>query len=338
MDTPASSTSVADWSRIVEGTDAPPTLRASNLVSPLIMVFRRDDLFRALPAVGRDNRQHEHYLNEVLPILLDKGERVSVAPVDTGGVFGVNSRAGLAAVEQVIRGRINAAHLANGVTIIDPDATYIDVDVRIGRDTVIQPMTFLQGDTKIGSACSVGPSTRIVDSRVGDRSEVTFAVVLGSTIGRDVRVGPYARMRPGTSSPTARRSDRSSISRTPTVGKGSKVPHLSYVGDTDIGTDVNVGAGTVTVNFDGYRKHRTVIGDGAQHRLRYDVGRAGHGGADANTGAGSVITQDVPAGALAVERTSRRTSRGTASARTRSIARARARAEGSAWRSSRRNG
>ena len=132
---------------IVEGTDAPATLRASNLVSPLIMVFRRADLFRALPAVGRENRKGEYYLNEVLPILMDKGERVSVVPVDTGGTFGVNSRDGLAAVERVVRRRINADHLDNGVTMIDPDATYIDVDVRIGRDTVIRPMTFLEGGT-----------------------------------------------------------------------------------------------------------------------------------------------------------------------------------------------
>jgi bifunctional UDP-N-acetylglucosamine pyrophosphorylase/glucosamine-1-phosphate N-acetyltransferase len=117
---------------IVEGTDAPAALRASNQVSPLIMVFRRVDLFRALPAVGRENRKGEHYLNEVLPILIDKGERVSVVPVDTGGTFGVNSRDGLAAVERVVRRRINAHHLNNGVTMIDPDQTYIDVGVKIG--------------------------------------------------------------------------------------------------------------------------------------------------------------------------------------------------------------
>ena len=136
---------------IVEGTDAPAALRASKLVSPLIMVFRRTDLFRALPAVGRENRQGEYYLNEVLPILIDKGERVSVVPVDTGGTFGVNSRGGLAAVERVVRDRINATHLDNGVTIVDPNATYIDVDVTIGRDTVIRPMTFLEGETRIGT-------------------------------------------------------------------------------------------------------------------------------------------------------------------------------------------
>ena len=291
---------------IVEGTDAPARLRASKLVSPLIMVFRRADLFRALPAVGRENRQGEHYLNEVLPILIDKGERVSVVPVDTGGTFGVNSRGGLAAVERVVRDRINATHMDNGVTIVDPNATYIDVDVTIGRDSVVRPMTFLEGETRIGADASIGPSTRIVDSRVGDRSEVSFAVVLDSTIGKDVRVGPFVRMRPGTVLEDGSKAGAFVDLKNVTVGKRSKVPHLSYVGDADLGTDVNVGAGTVTVNFDGYEKHRTVIGDGASIGSDTMLIAPVTIGKDANTGAGSVITKDVPAGALAVERAEQR--------------------------------
>ena len=270
------------------------------------MVFRRADLFRALPAVGRDNRQGEYYLNEVLPILMDKGERVSVVPVDTGGTFGVNSRDGLAAVARVIRRRINAGHLDNGVTIVDPDATYIDVDVRIGRETVVHPMTFLEGETRIGSGASLGPSTRIVDSAVGDRSEVTFAVVLSSTIGKDVRVGPFVRMRPGTVLEDGSKAGAFVDLKNVTVGKGSKVPHLSYVGDADLGEGVNIGAGTVTVNFDGYDKHRTVIRDGASIGSDTMLIAPVTIGKDANTGAGSVITKDVPAGALAVERAEQR--------------------------------
>jgi bifunctional UDP-N-acetylglucosamine pyrophosphorylase / glucosamine-1-phosphate N-acetyltransferase len=291
---------------IVEGTDAPAALRASNLVSPLIMVFRRVDLFRALPAVGRENRKGEYYLNEVLPILMDKGERVSVVPVDTGGTFGVNSRDGLAAVARVIRRRINAGHLDHGVTMVDPETTYIDVDVRIGRDTVIRPMTFLEGGTVVGNGAKIGPSTRVVDSAVGDRSEVTFAVVLGSTIGKDVRVGPFVRMRPGTILEDRSMAGAFVDLKNATVGHGSKVPHLSYVGDADLGEDVNVGAGTVTVNFDGYQKHRTVIGDGASIGSDTMLIAPVTIGKDANTGAGSVITKDVPAGALAVERSEQR--------------------------------
>lgn len=287
---------------IVEGMDAPPALRASNEVSPLVMVFRREDLFRALPTVGRENRQREHYLNEVLPILLDRGERVTVVPADTGGTFGANSRGGLAAVERVVRGRINAKHMAKGVTIVDPSATYIDVDVEIGRDTVVLPMTFLEGRTRIGAGCTVGPSVRIVDSRVGEGSEVTFAVVLGSTTGRRVRIGPFARLRPGTAMADGSYAGAFVDIKNAEIGKGSKVPHLSYVGDATLGKGVNVGAGTVTVNYDGYRKHRTVIGDGASIGSDTMLVAPVSVGRDANTGAGSVITEDVPEGALAVER------------------------------------
>jgi bifunctional UDP-N-acetylglucosamine pyrophosphorylase/glucosamine-1-phosphate N-acetyltransferase len=293
--------------RIVEGTDAPPALRASHEVSPLVMVFRREDLFRALPKIGRENSQGEYYLNEVLPILLDMGERVSVLPVDTGGTFGVNSRSGLADVERVVRSRINADHMANGVTIVDPATAYIEVDVRIGPDTVIRPLTFLEGDTRIGSACVIGPSTRIVDSKVGERSEVSFAVVLSSTVGRDAHVGPFARLRNG-----AVLDDDTEIGnfvevKASRVGKGSKAKHLTYLGDAALGRDVNIGAGTVTVNYDGYRKHSTTIGDGASIGSDTMLIAPVKIGRQANTGAGSVISEDVPAGALAVERAERRT-------------------------------
>jgi bifunctional UDP-N-acetylglucosamine pyrophosphorylase/glucosamine-1-phosphate N-acetyltransferase len=288
--------------RIVEGVDAPADLRAGNEVSPLTMVFRRTDLYRALPAVGRENRQGEYYLNEVLPILMDEGERVSVVRVDTGGTFGVNSRGGLAAVERVVRARINEAHMANGVTIVDPGVTYIDVDVTIGRDTVVLPMTFLEGGTRIGSGCSVGPSTRIVDSTIGDGSEVTFAVVLGAEAGKDVRIGPFTRLRPGTVMADASYAGPFSDIKNSTIGKGSKVPHLAYVGDATLGRGVNVGAGTITVNFDGFGKHRTVIGDGASIGSDTMLIAPVEVGRNANTGAGSVISEDVPSGALGIER------------------------------------
>ena len=292
---------------IVEGTDAPAALRASKLVSPLIMVFRRTDLFRALPAVGRENRQSEYYLNEVLPILIDKGERVSVVPVDTGGTFGVNSRGGLAAVERVVRDRINATHMDNGVTIVDPNATYIDVDVTIGRDTVIRPMTFLEGETRIGAERVDRPvhtDRRLARGRP-ERGDVRGGPGLDDRQGRPGRDRSSGCVR-GPCSRTGPRRGRSSTSRTSRSGKRSKVPHLSYVGDADIGTDVNVGAGTVTVNFDGYEKHRTVIGDGASIGSDTMLIAPVTIGKDANTGAGSVITKDVPAGALAVERAEQR--------------------------------
>jgi bifunctional UDP-N-acetylglucosamine pyrophosphorylase / glucosamine-1-phosphate N-acetyltransferase len=296
--------------RIVEGSDAPPELRAQREVSLLVFAFRRDALFGALPLVGRENRQREYYLPDVFTILMDKGERVSAVPVDVGGAMGINSRADLARSVAVLRERINARHLANGVTILDPATTYIDVGVTIGADTVIHPLTFLEGDTRVGSGAEIGPSTRIVDSRVDDGASVTFAVVSGARIGADATVGPYVSIRPGTVlAPQAKAGTFVEIKNSK-VGRGSKVPHLSYVGDADVGANVNIGAANVVANYDGYRKHRTVVGDdvrtGSDTILVAPV-RLGKG---AVTGAGSVITKDVPAGALAVERSEQRVVKG----------------------------
>jgi len=264
--------------------------------------FRRDALFRALPKLDRNNRQHEYYLNRVYPMFAARGERLEAVPCDTGGAFGLNSRRGLADVVRVVRGRINERHMANGVTLTDPAATYIDVGVRIGSDTTIAPNVYLEGDTVVGRGCAIGPSVRVVDSSIGDRSSVQFAVVLGSTIGRDVAVGPFVRMRPGVVMHDGSKAGAFVDLKAATVGRGSKVPHLSYVGDAEIGEDVNIGAGTITINFDGYDKHRTVIEDGARIGSDTMLIAPVRVGRDANTGAGSVITKDVPPGALAVER------------------------------------
>ena len=287
---------------IVEQTDLTPEVAAIREMSTLVYAFWREDLYKALPLVGRDNRQKEYYLPDVLPILLDKGERVSAVLGDFGGWAGVNSRETIATLGRIMRARINARHMANGVTMLDPATTYVDVDVTIGADTVLHPLTFLEGSTRIGGRCAIGPSTRVVDSTVGDGSTVQFAVVLGSTIGRNVSVGPFVRMRPGVVLEEGSKAGAFVDLKNTVIGPGSKVPHLSYVGDTTIGRGSNVGAGTVTVNFDGYEKHRTVIGDdvriGSDTMLIAPI-EVGDG---AVTGAGSVITGDVPAGALAVER------------------------------------
>jgi bifunctional UDP-N-acetylglucosamine pyrophosphorylase/glucosamine-1-phosphate N-acetyltransferase len=296
--------------RIVEHADATPAQRRIREVATNWVVARREDLYRALPLVGRDNRQGEHYLHDVYPILVDKGERVTAVVADTGGAMGLNSRAGVAAVERVVRARINARHMEAGVTIVDPAATYIDAGVRIGRDTTIYPGTFLEGATSVGERCTIGPSAAIAGSRVGDGSVVWFAVVEGARIGRSAEVGPFARLRPGTVLADNTKVGSYVEVKASRVGRGSKVPHLSYIGDATIGRDVNVGAAAVTVNWDGYGKNRTVIGDeariGSDTMLVAPV-RIGKG---AVTGAGSVITKDVPAGALAVERAEQRIVKG----------------------------
>jgi bifunctional UDP-N-acetylglucosamine pyrophosphorylase/glucosamine-1-phosphate N-acetyltransferase len=287
---------------IVEHADATAEQRRIQEVATNWVVFRRDDLYWALPLVGRENRQREHYLNDVYGILADKGERVTAIEGDTGGAMGLNSRAGLAAVERVIRSRINERHLTHGVTMVDPSTTYVDEGVRIGPETVLRPMTFLEGDTRIGAGCEIGPNARIVDSRVGDRTTVSFAVVLGSTIGKEASVGPFVRLRPGVKMADHTKAGAFVDLKNATIGEGSKVPHLSYVGDAVIGKRVNIGAGNVFANYDGYEKHTTVVEDdartGADTILVAPV-RVGRG---AVTAANAVIRGDVPAGALAVDR------------------------------------
>jgi bifunctional UDP-N-acetylglucosamine pyrophosphorylase/glucosamine-1-phosphate N-acetyltransferase len=295
---------------LVEDVDAAPAARAIREIAVVVYAFRRKDLFRALPAVGRDNRQREHYLNDVIPILLDEGDRVSAALADFGGWAGVNSRQTIARCERIMRVRINGRLMDAGVTIVDPDTTYVDAGVVIARDATLLPMSFLEGSTRIGRGATIGPGSRLVDTRVGDRSEVTFSVTEGATIGRDVRVGPYTRLRPG-----AVLEDGSVVGdfvevNRARVGKGSVAKHLAYIGDARIGAGVNIGAGAVFVNYDGYRKHTTVVGDGARIGSDTMLVAPVRIGRDATTGAGSVITQDVPAGALGVERAEQRVVQG----------------------------
>jgi bifunctional UDP-N-acetylglucosamine pyrophosphorylase / glucosamine-1-phosphate N-acetyltransferase len=295
-----------EFVRLAEGTDATRDELAVTEVATAVYVFRREALYAALPLVGRENRQREYYLPDVLGILHDKGDRIAVQLVDNGGSVGANSRAEMARAASVMRTRINQRHMDAGVTVVDPATTFIGPEVRIGADTVLRPMTFLEGTTRIGREAEIGPSARIVDSMVGARATVQFAVVRESRIAADVNVGPFASLRPGTDLEAGSKAGSFVEIKNSRVGKRSKVPHLSYVGDADVGRDVNVGAGTVTVNYDGWDKHRTVIGDdvkiGSDTMLVAPV-TVEQG---ALTGAGSVITRDVPPGALGIERSEQR--------------------------------
>jgi bifunctional UDP-N-acetylglucosamine pyrophosphorylase/glucosamine-1-phosphate N-acetyltransferase len=292
-----------DFVKLSEGSDATPEELAIDEVATGVYLFRREPLYQALPLVGTENRQREYYLPDVLGILRDKGERIAVQLVDNGGSVGVNSRAELAKSAAVMRARINGRHMDAGVTLVAPEQTFIDVDVRIGQDTVLYPQTLLEGETRIGREVVVGPSARVVDSTVGDGSRVEYSVVRGSRIGKAVNVGPYASVRPGTILEDGSKAGTFVEIKGSKVGKRSKVPHLSYIGDAEIGRDVNVGAATVTVNYDGWDKHRTVIGDEAKIGSDTMLVAPVKVGKGAMTGAGSVITKDVPPGALAVERT-----------------------------------
>jgi bifunctional UDP-N-acetylglucosamine pyrophosphorylase / glucosamine-1-phosphate N-acetyltransferase len=254
--------------------------------------------------------QNEYYLPDVLGILVEKGEDVRAVTAEFGGALDVNSRDALARVTAVMRRRINDALMDGGVTLVDPERTYVDVGVKVGPDTTILPGTILEGDTRIGAGCTIGPDARIADSRIADGVEITASVVKGARIGEGSTVGPYAHLRPGTVLGKRAKAGSFVEIKKSRIGDGSKVPHLAYVGDAEIGRDVNVGAGTITCNYDGVKKHRTVIGDGAfigSDTMLVAPVKIGRG---AVTGAGSTITRDVPPGALAVERAEQRTVRG----------------------------
>jgi bifunctional UDP-N-acetylglucosamine pyrophosphorylase/glucosamine-1-phosphate N-acetyltransferase len=313
-----------DLVRITEGDEATAEELQIAEVATAVYTFRRKDLSGALPLLSRETRQGEYYLHHVIPILLGKGERVRVQRVDNGGAVGANSRAELARTAAVLRRRVNEELMEAGVTLLDPERTYVDVGVRVGSDTMILPGVHLEGETRIGRGCRIGPDSRIVDSRVDDGTEVTYSVVRGSRLGAGASVGPYASLRPGTVLGKGAKAGTFVEIKASTIGDGSKVPHLAYVGDAEIGRDVNVGAGTITCNYDGYEKHRTLIGDGAfigSDTMLVAPVRIGRG---AVTGAGSTITRDVPDGALAVERAEQRNAEGYAERRRR---RARSRRE-----------
>jgi bifunctional UDP-N-acetylglucosamine pyrophosphorylase / glucosamine-1-phosphate N-acetyltransferase len=295
---------------VIEGRDAPPAVRRIHEVATNWIAFRRDLLFATLPLLDRENRQREYYLNRAISILLDKGERVDAVVCDTGGILGANTRAGVTALEVLLRRRVNEAHMAAGVSLIDPAATYIDVEVRIGRDTVIYPNTFVESGSRIGAGCTIGPSVAIARSRVGDGSLVWFSILEEADVGRGCEVGPFARLRPGAVLEDGAQIGNYVEVKASRIGKRSKAKHLAYIGNAKVGTGVNIGAGTVVVNYDGYEKHPTVIADGA--RIGSDTMlvapvKVGKGGV---TGAGSVITKDVPAGALGVERSDQRNVKG----------------------------
>ncbi|HEX6581127.1 MAG TPA: bifunctional UDP-N-acetylglucosamine diphosphorylase/glucosamine-1-phosphate N-acetyltransferase GlmU [Actinomycetota bacterium] len=295
---------------VVEGRDAPPAVRKIHEVATNWIAFRRDLLYATLPLLDRENRQREYYLNRAISILLDKGERVDAVVCDTGGVLGANTRAGLAGLETLIRRRTNDFHMAAGVRLIDPSATYIDVEVRLGKDTVVYPNTFLERGVRIGAGCRIGPSTAITRSRVGDRSIVWFSVLEDARVGKDCEVGPFARLRPGAILQDGALVGNFVEVKGSRIGRGSKAKHLTYIGNAELGVGVNVGAGTVVVNYDGYDKHPTVIGDGARIGSDTMLVAPLKVGKGAVTGAGSVITKDVPAGALAVERSDQKNVKG----------------------------
>jgi bifunctional UDP-N-acetylglucosamine pyrophosphorylase / glucosamine-1-phosphate N-acetyltransferase len=271
-------------------------------ISTGIYAFEGAALLAALDEVRSDNAQGELYLPDVVPILRARERSVTAHEIEDSSELGVNDRVQLAAVRAIAQRRIHERHMLAGVTIVDPAATVIDADVQVGSDAVIAPFTSLHGRTEIGEGTTIGPLSTLIDTRVGDGAKVVHSYLDHADIGDHVSVGPFAYLRPGAVLRDGAKAGTFVEIKNSEVGAGAKVPHLSYIGDADIGERSNIGAGTITANYDGKHKHRTQIGAGAFLGVDTMLVAPVSVGEDAYTGAGSVITEDVPAGALGIAR------------------------------------
>jgi bifunctional UDP-N-acetylglucosamine pyrophosphorylase/glucosamine-1-phosphate N-acetyltransferase len=286
---------------IVEHADATPAQHDIREVNAGVYAFDVAALRSVLGRLSSDNAQQELYLTDVVGILRGDGQAVHARHVDDSAlVAGVNNRVQLAQVGAELNRRIVAAHQLAGVTVVDPASTWIDVEVTIGRDTVIHPGTQLLGRTQIGGNCVVGPDSTLTDVVVGDGASVIRTHGEGSSIGGRASVGPYAYLRPGTALGADGKLGTFVEVKNSTIGTGTKVPHLTYVGDADIGEHSNIGASSVFVNYDGVTKRRTTIGSHVRTGSDTMFVAPVTVGDGAYTGAGTVLRDDVPPGALAV--------------------------------------
>lgn len=289
--------------RIVEEKDASPEEKEIAEINTGMYCFQAGAVFTALSQVERSNAQGEYYLTDVLPILKKDGHKVAVlATNEVDQIHGINDRIQMASAEAIIRQRHNHELMKNGVTIMAPETTFIDSAVKIGIDTVIYPFTILEGQTVIGENCTIGPYTRINDSSIGNDVVIESSRIKEARIGNHCNIGPFAYLRPEADlQENVKVGDFVEIKKS-IIGAGSKIPHLSYVGDALLGKEVNIGAGTITCNYDGKKKSRTILEDhvfiGSNTNLVAPVTI----GESSITGAGSTITRDIPAHTLAVER------------------------------------
>jgi bifunctional UDP-N-acetylglucosamine pyrophosphorylase / glucosamine-1-phosphate N-acetyltransferase len=290
--------------RIVEERDASPAQREIKEINSGIYAFALAPLFDALRNIGLANAQAEYYLPDLVATYRRRRRPVGSCTVDDPiEIRGINSRSELAEVSRMVRQQINEELMAAGVTLVDPSTTYVDADVEVGADTVIHPCVFLEGRTKIGSACEIHAGARIVNSTIGDRVVVkNHTLVTDAEIAADATLGPFAHIRPGTTiGEQAHIGNFVELKKT-ALGAGSKANHLTYLGNATIGSGVNVGAGTITCNYDGEQKHQTIIEDDAFVGSDSTLVAPVTIGKGAYIAAASCITSDVPPDALAIAR------------------------------------
>ncbi|MDO8886301.1 bifunctional UDP-N-acetylglucosamine diphosphorylase/glucosamine-1-phosphate N-acetyltransferase GlmU [Candidatus Oleimmundimicrobium sp.] len=297
--------------RIVEEKDATVDEVKNNEVNSGIYCFDTVKLFNFLKEVKSDNQQGEYYLTDVIGIIKNNGGKVVGMMIkDESEILGINSRRQQAEADKIMRRRIIYRLMDEGVTFIDPDLVFIGPDVVVGKDTIVYPLTFLEGETLIGEGCEIGPSVRLINTIVGKSVKIKNAIIKESVIEDEADLGPFCSVREGTKIKKGAKIGAFVEIKKSEVGVDSKVSHLSYIGDATIGNNVNIGAGSITCNYDGVEKHKTIIEDdvfiGSDTMLIAPL--KVHKGA--MTGAGSAITSDVPAGSLAIERSKQRTIKG----------------------------
>ncbi len=282
---------------VVEHADATAEQREINEINTSIYCFRRGLLAPTLRRLSPENASGEYYLTDAIAVLRDAGHKVIALEIeDPGEAIMVNDRVQLADAEAELRRRINRVWMRAGVTMVDPARTYIDATVELETDVRLLPGTILEGRTVVGAGSVVGPDCRLTDVVVGEGVHISNTVARECEIGDECEVGPYAFVRPGTRLATGVKVGTYVEIKNSEIGEGTKVPHLSYVGDADIGTGVNLGASTITANYDGESKHRTKIGDGVHTGVHTSLVAPVEIGDDADTGAGSVVTHDVAPG------------------------------------------
>lgn len=302
--------------RVVETKD-PARASAEELtlreVNSGVIAFEAGALDRALQALEADPDAGEVFLPDTLPVLRAAGHTVAAhRVVDASLTLGVNDRVDLATVTAIAQRRIHEAHQRAGVTIVDPGSTLIDVDVQIGADTVLEPGCFVRGATRIGGGCRVGPLSTLIDVVLGDEVTVAHSYLTNCEVRSGASVGPFAYLRPGTLLEEGSKAGTFVEMKNSHIGRGTKVPHLSYIGDADVGEQTNLGAGTITANYDGHAKHRTTIGSRVKGGVDTSFIAPVKVGDGAWTAAGSVVTDDVPDDALAVARARQRNVEGYA--------------------------
>ncbi|WP_046173306.1 bifunctional UDP-N-acetylglucosamine diphosphorylase/glucosamine-1-phosphate N-acetyltransferase GlmU [Domibacillus indicus] len=289
--------------RIVEHKDASEQERAVKEINTGTYCFDNKALFDALKHVSNENVQGEYYLPDVIEILKEAGEMVSAYQTESfEETLGVNDRVALSEAERLMRARINEQHMRAGVTIIDPQNTYIGPDVVIGSDTVIHPGTVLSGSTSIGEDCIIGPNSEVRECEVGNRTVIRQSAAFDSQIGSDVNIGPFAHIRPQSSLADDVKIGNFVEIKKASFGKGSKASHLSYIGDAEVGSSVNIGCGTITVNYNGKDKFLTTIEDGAFIGCNSNLIAPVTVKKGAYVAAGSTITDEVPEESMAIAR------------------------------------